>query len=458
MILPAAISHFNGKFRGELVSPGDADYDDLRKVYNAMIDRRPAIIARCAVAADVAACINFAREQDLEVSVRGGGHSVAGKAVCDGGLMIDLSEMKAIQVDPVRRVVRAQPGLKLGEFDRETQAFGLATTLGIVSQTGIAGLTLGGGIGWLNGKHGLACDNVLSFEVVTADGQLLRASAEENADLFWALRGGSGNFGVVTGFEYTLHEVGPVLAGMAVHPQANAVSVLHFYLEFAAGCPDELSTALAMLCLPDGTPIVAMVACYCGDLREGEEAVKALRSFGTPMLENIQPMEYTALQSILDSAFPPGQQHYWKSNFARTLTEEGVDVLVEGLSRKPSPLTIAYLQQMHGRASRVLPSATAFPHRSDYFDFSILSQWTDATATEANIKWTGELYSGLRPHVEESVYVNNLGDEGSDRVRAAYGTNYGRLVEIKTKYDPTNFFHLNHNIAPQSTGAASNMA
>ncbi len=448
MISPAAIGRFKRNFRGELVLPGDAPYDDLRRVYNAMIDRRPALIARCAVAADVVACINLAREQRLEVSVRGGGHSVAGKAVCEGGLMIDLSEMKAIHVDPAKRTVRAEPGLRLGEFDRETQAFGLATTLGIVSNTGVAGLTLGGGIGWLNGKHGLACDNVLSFEVVTADGQLLSASADENTDLFWALRGGSGNFGVVTSFEYKLHAVGPVLAGMTVYPYANAASVLRFYLEFAGGCPDELSTALAMLCLPDGTPVVAMVACYCGELREGEQAVKALRSFGTPMLENIQPMEYAVLQSILDSAFPPRQQHYWKSNFVRTLTKEGIEVLVEGMSRKPSPLTVAYLQQMHGVAGRVPPSAAAFPHRGDHFDFSLLSQWADTAATEANRKWANELYGALRPHVDEAVYVNNLGNEGTDRVRAAFGPNYDRLAEIKTKYDPTNFFHLNQNIAP----------
>lgn len=450
MISPAAINRFQEKFRGELVLPGDAGYDHIRRVYNAMIDRRPAIIARCVAAADVVDCIHFAREQHLEVSVRGGGHGVAGKAVCDGGLMVDVSQMKGIHVDAGSRVARALPGLRLSEFDRATQAHGLATTLGIVSDTGIAGLTIGGGIGWLNGKHGLACDNVLSFEVATANGQLLCASGDENADLFWALRGGSGNFGVVTSFEYKLHTVGPMFAGMVVHPHAHAASVLRFYLEFAAACPHELSTAVAMLCLPDGTPIVAIVACHCGDLHEGEQAVKALRSFGTPILDTIQAMEYTALQSILDSAFPPGQQHYWKSNFVRTLTSEGIDILVEGMAHKPSPLTCAYLQQMHGMAGRVLPSATAFPHRGDHFDFSLLSQWADPTATKANIKWTSELHSALRPHVDEAVYVNNLGNEGSDRVRAAYGPNYDRLVEIKAKYDPTNFFHLNQNIAPRN--------
>ncbi|MBV9300786.1 MAG: FAD-binding oxidoreductase [Acidobacteriaceae bacterium] len=455
MISPAAISRFKEEFRGELVLPGDADYDQTRTVYNRMIDRRPAMIACCAVAADVVTCIHFAREHDLEVSVRGGGHSVAGKAVCDGGLVIDVSEMKGIDVDPVKRVARAQPGLRLGEFDRETQAHGLATTLGIVSDTGISGLTLGGGIGWLNGKYGLACDNVLCFQVATADGQLWRASADENADLYWALRGGSGNFGIVTSFKYQLHAVGPVLAGMTVYPHAQAASVLRFYLEFAAACPDELSTALAMLCLPDGTPIVSIVVCYCGDLREGEQAVKALRSFGTPMLDSIQPMDYVPLQSILDAAFPRGQQHYWKSNFARTLTGDAIGILVEGMSRKPSPLTIAYLQQMHGVAGRVPASATAFPHRGDHFDFSLLSQWSDLAASEANLAWTRELYDVLRPHLEDAVYVNNLGEEGGDRVRAAYGPNYDRLVKIKTKYDPTNFFYLNQNIAPRTIDAAT---
>ena len=445
----AAAQSLKNSLRGEVLQPADESYDATRKIFNGMIDKRPALIARCADAEDVIRAVSFARSEDLPVAVRGGGHSVAGKSVCDGGLMIDLSLMKEVRVDPESRAAIAQPGLRLGDFDRATHAFGLATTLGIASDTGIAGLTLGGGLGWLNGKYGLACDNLLSAEVVTADGMLLRASAEENPDLFWGLRGGGGNFGVVTSFEYRLHSVETVLGGMTLYPFDKAKDVLPFYLDFSATCPDELSTALALLTGPDGSPLVAFVVCYCGPVSEGENVVGPIRSFGPPIADEIKPMPYVALQSILDGAFPPGRQHYWKSGFARELSADGIEVMTDFMSRKPSPFTVCYLQQLHGAAARVPPTDTAFPHRADQYDFAILSQWDDQSAGEKNVTWTRSFFEALRPHLEKTVYVNSLGDEGEERVRAAYGPNYDRLAALKKKYDPTNFFHMNQNIKPE---------
>jgi FAD/FMN-containing dehydrogenase len=413
-----------------------------------MIDKRPAMIARCAGTGDVINAVNFARTHDLLVAVRGGGHSVAGKSVCDGGILIDLSTMKGMRVDPARRTVQAQPGLRLGEFDRETQAFGLATTLGIVSNTGIAGLTLGGGIGWLNGKYGLACDNLLSVDVVTADGQFLMASASANEDLFWGVRGGSGNFGIVTSFEYQLHTVGQVLGGMVLYQLSQGKEVLRFYREFAQTCPDELSTAALLVTAPDGTRVVAIAVCHCGALAEGETAVKPLRSFGSPMADLIQPMKYVEMQSLIDESWPPGRLHYWKSNFVRTLSDGAIETAVEYAARMPSPFSGTLLQQMHGAASRVAPSDTAFANRYEQHDCLIVSSWTDPAESEKNIEWARQFWEAMQPFSERSVYVNNLGEEGEERVRAAYGPNYERLVALKNKYDPTNFFRLNQNIKP----------
>jgi hypothetical protein len=444
----ATIQSFSSNLRGELLRSGGDSYEAARKVFNGMIDKRPALIARCAGAADVIHAVNFARSNGLLVAVRGGGHSVAGKSVCDGGLLIDLSLMKGLRIDSMRRTARAQPGLRLGDFDRETQAFGLATTLGIVSDTGIAGLTLGGGLGWLNGKYGLACDNLLSADVVTADGRLLTASANENSDLFWGLRGGGGNFGVVTSFEYQLHPVDTVFGGMALYPFAKAKEVLRFYLDFSAECPDELTTALALLTGPDGSPLVAFVVCHCGTIRDGEKETQPVRAFGPPLVDEIKPMPYLALQSIIDGAFPPGRQHYWKSGFTRELSADGIEIMVDFMARKPSPFTVCYLQQLHGAAARVSPADTAFPHRAEQYDFAILSQWDDPAASEQNVTWTQSFFGAMQPHLEKAVYVNSLGEEGEERVKAAYGPNYDQLVALKNKYDPTNFFHLNQNIKP----------
>jgi FAD/FMN-containing dehydrogenase len=413
-----------------------------------MIDKRAAMIARCAGTSDVIQGVNFARTHNLLLSVRGGGHSIAGKAMCDGGIVLDLSGMKGIRVDPMGRTAEAQPGLTLGQFDHETQAFGLATTLGIVSVTGIAGLTLGGGVGWLNGKYGLACDNLLSADVVTADGQLLTASATENEDLFWGIRGGSGNFGVVTSFTYQLHPVGPVLGGPVLYPLTKAREVLRFHHQFASSCPDELSTTALLVTGPDGSPTVAIFVCHCGDIETGERVLRPLRAFGPPSEDGIQPMAYRALESALDAGWPPGRQHYWKSSWLKDLSDDAIEVVVGFAAQMPSPTTGVAFQQMHGAAARVDPAATAFPHRDQHYDFLIASNWDDPADSAKNIEWTRTFFEAMQPFLERGVYVNDLGEEGEDRVKAAYGANYERLVALKNKYDPTNLFRITHNIKP----------
>jgi FAD/FMN-containing dehydrogenase len=451
----AAVQEFAANLRGELIRSEDDGYDAARAVFNGMIDRHPALIVRAAGVADVIRGVNFARTHNLPLSVRGGGHSVAGNAVCDGGVMLDLSPMKGMRVDPVRQTAQAQAGLTLGEFDLETQEFGLATTLGVVSMTGIAGLTLGGGLGWLNGRYGLACDNLISADVVIADGRMLTASAEENEDLFWGIRGGSGNFGVVTSFEYQLHPVGPVLAGGLVYPMTKAREVLRFYHEFASTCPDELSTVASLGIAPDGIPVVSISICYCGPIETGEQVLRPLRALGSPLEDSIQPMAYRTLQSAPDAGFPFGRQHYWKSSFLKHLSDEAIEVLVRFVAEMPSPTTGVGLQQMHGAASRVDPAATAFPHRDEHYDLIILSQWTDPSDSAKNIEWTRAFFDAMQPFFERGVYVNNLGEEGEDRVQAAYGANYNLLLALKNKYDPTNIFRLNQNITPRAQSGAT---
>jgi hypothetical protein len=382
--------------------------------------------------------------------MRGGGHNVAGFAVNDGGLVIDLSLMKGVYVDQARRTAAAQPGLMLGELDRATQAYGAAVPLGIVSMTGIAGLTLGGGIGWLNGKHGLTCDNVLAAEIVTADGQLRTASRAEHADLFWGLRGGGGNFGVVTSFTYQLHPVGPVLAGGVTYPAAKAREALRFYHEFASACPDELTTVASVGADPDGRPVVGVGVCYCGALAAGERAVHPLRAFGPPMADDIQPMAYCTLQSRSDAGFPLGRQHYWKGGRLSRLDDDVVEMLLDSVAQDPPPPYGIGLQQVHGAASRVDPAATAFAHRGPWYDFLLLAQWKDPTASAQNSQRTRACFAAMQPFLERGVYVNNLGVQEDDRVRAAYGDNYERLVALKSVYDPTNLFHMNQNIKPST--------
>jgi hypothetical protein len=450
-----AVREFAAGLRGEIVRPEEDGYDAARAVFNGMIDKRPALIVRCAGTSDVIRGVDFAHAHDLLLAVRSGGHNVAGKAVCDGSLMLDLSPMKGMRVDPARRRARAQSGLTLGEFDHETQAFGLATPLGVVSMTGIAGLTLGGGLGWLNGNHGLACDNLLSADVVTADGRLLTASEEENEDLFWGIRGGGGNFGVVTSFEYRLHPVGPVLAGGLRYPAAKARDVLRFYHEFASGCPDELSTSALLGRAPDGSLVAGITVCYCGAIEEGERVLRPLRAFGSPLEDGIRPMAYTALQSAPDEGFSPGQQHYWKSSNLEHLSDEAIEVMVRLVKEMPSPSSGVGLQQMHGAASRVDPAATAFPHRDEHYDLLILSQWANPADSEENVRWTRELFEAMQPFVGKGVYVSNLGEEEGDRVKEAYGEHYERLVALKDRYNPTNLFRLNQNVKPTAHSGAT---
>jgi FAD/FMN-containing dehydrogenase len=434
-----------------LLQPGDYGYDEARRVWNAMIDRRPALIARCAGASDVIKAVNFARRHDLLVSVRGGGHSFAGNAVCDGGLVIDLTRMQGIRVDPVSQTVRAEPGVKWLDFDRETQAFGLATTGGTNSDTGIAGLTLGGGHGWLGGKYGLTCDNLISADLVIASGELVHASDTENTDLFWGIRGGGGNFGVVTSFEYQLHPVGDLLAGMVVHPFGKAGEVLRFYRDFIDGCPDEVTSISGMMTGEDGNPAIAVLLCYNGDHAEGERALAPMREFGPPLLDTVGPLPYTTLQSMLDAATPEGRQNYEKAHFFSQLSDGAIDTLIEGFARVTSPMSMLALQQVGGEMQRGAGDHAAYSHRDALYNLVLFTAWEDQGESEVHIKWARDLWEDLIPYSTGGVYVNDIGretEEGAEQIQSAFGAGYKRLVELKNKYDPTNLFRHNQNIRP----------
>jgi FAD/FMN-containing dehydrogenase len=450
-----------GSFGGELVLPGDPGYETVRRIWNGAIDRRPACVARCTGVADVVAAIRFARERDLQVAVRSGGHGVGGQALCDGGLVIDLSPMKGIRVDPVARTARAEAGVLWGELDRETQLFGLATVGGIVTHTGIAGLTLGGGIGWLMRKYGATVDNLLSVDLVTASGELITASEDENADLFWGIRGGGGNFGVVTSFEYRLHAVGPiVLAGPIFHPLEQAPAVLRFYREFAAAAPDELTTIFNLRVAPPlpflpedvhGKPIVMVGACYSGLPEDGVEVVRPLKELGSPIVDLLEPKPYVALQSMFDPSVPHGWHYYWKSVELPPLTDEAIDALVEHASTLTSPRSYCIVFQLGGALGRVPEAQTAFSQRGAAHNVNINAVWTeDDPEPERHIGWARDFFDAMQSHAGRRVYLNFLGEEGSERVRQAYGAeSYARLVELKQAYDPANFFRLNQNIAPR---------
>ena len=436
--------------RGRLIRPGDSDYDDARRVWNGMIDKRPAAIARCTGAADVLHCVRFAREHDLLVSVRGGGHNYAGKSVCEGGLMIDLRPMKGIYVDPVGRTALAQAGVDLGEFDHEMQAFGLATTLGVATDTGVAGLTLGGGYGWLGGKYGLACDNLLSAEVVTADGSVLTANAEQNEDLFWGVRGAGANLGIVTSLEFQLHEVGPVLGGMATYPIAIGKEALRLFDEFSATCPDEVTTVIMVMVTPDGDPAVGFLACHCGPLEEGERILKPLRTFAQPLADSFAPMPYLQMQRLFEGSLPPGRLYYNKSSIVRRI-EPAIDTLLELARTMPTPLYSIGCQQLHGAAGRVGATETAFPHRYDHFTVWVNPASDDPADSEEVVRWGRGAWDTIQPFMDKGVYVNALEDgleEGEQRLAEAYGPNYQRLLAVNQKYDPTNFFRLNANVKP----------
>jgi FAD/FMN-containing dehydrogenase len=435
---------------GAVLGPGDPTYEKSRRVFNAMIDRRPAVILECSRPEDVIHGVTAAQEYDAPLSIRGGGHSVAGNAVCEGGLMLDMSAMRRIAVDPARQVAVAGAGLTLGQFDAATSRYGMATTLGVVSMTGIAGLTLGGGIGWLNGRHGLACDNVLSMDVVTADGQLRTVSCDEHPDLFWAMRGGGGNFGVVVSFVYRLHPVDIVLAGAISYPPRRAAEALRLYHQVASTAPDSLATAASVSRTAEGEPSVSVTACWSGPVDEGERVLRPLREFGPPAADGVRLMPYRELQSAPDAGFPSGRLHYWKSSFLSDVGGDAIDTMLNFAVTAPSAHTGIGLQQMTGVASRVDPTATAFAHRARQYDLLILSQWDDPADSPDNMTWTRTLFDNMRPHFRHGVYVNNLGDEGADRVREAYGINYDRLAATKVAYDPGNVFRLNQNIRPKA--------
>jgi FAD/FMN-containing dehydrogenase len=424
-------------------------YDDARKVWNGMIDRRPALIVRCAGVADVITCVNFARTHSLLVSVKGGAHNIPGNAVCHGGLTIDLSQLRSVVVDPGRRMARAEPGATWADFDHETQAFGLATTGGTAFDTGIAGLTLGGGIGWLAGKYGLSCDNLLAVDIVTADGQLRTASDTENPDLFWAVRGGGGNFGVVTSFQYQLHPVGLVLAGQVFYPFKKAKEFLTFYRDFSRDIPDELNTIGGLATFPEVGPVAAAIVCYNGPVEEGEKVLRPLREFGSPLGDGIRPMPYTEIQQITGPMLQTGRRNYIKSIMVKDMGEAVIDTLLEYFARVPSPFTLLVFQQLGNAANRVGKEATAFNHRDAGYELIIHAIWLDQGDDEKNIRWTRELAATTLPLTGGSDYINQMGteaEEGADRIRAAFGPNYQRLVAVKQRYDPTNLFRHNQNI------------
>ncbi len=453
----ATIQSFRASLRGDLLRPADDGYDAARRVWNGMIDRKPALIARCVGPADVVAAVNLARTHEMLVSVRGGGHNVAGNAVCDGGLMIDLSPMKGIRVDVQNRTVRAQAGLTWGEFDHETQAFGLAVTGGQVSTTGIAGLTLGGGIGWLMRKYGLVIDNLLSADVVTADGRCLNASPTENADLFWGLRGGGGNFGIATSFEYRLHPIGPlVTGGMLLFPAERGRELLHAYRDFAATAPDEVVALMAFITAPpapfvppqvQGKPVIALGICHCGPLDEGQKAIAPLRALG-PAVDVVGPMPYTAVQRLFDESVPFGLQVYLKSDHLGELDDDVIETFLANVGGVTSPLSIVLIFPLGGAVGRVGEMDTAFAHRKASFDYVIYSLWTDSHESARHIQWTRDFATAMQPY-SRGVYVNEMGDEGEDRVKAAYTpATYERLVKLKNKYDPSNLLRMNQNIKP----------
>ena len=441
-------SQFAKRFQGTVILPGDAEFDQARRVWNGMIDKTPALIARCAGVDDVRAAVKFAREHQLLVAVRGGGHSVAGHGTCDGGLVIDLSRMRDVQVDPQKRVAVVAPGMNWGGLDRATQAHALAVTGGIVSDTGVAGLTLSGGIGWLMRKHGLTADNLLAANLITADGERVHASTQQNAELFWGLQRGGGNFGIVTELHFHLHPVGPiVLAGWILYPQEKATEVLRFFRDYAATVPDELTTIVILRRLPHlpklppflrGMPVIGISVCYAGVVEAGERVVQPLRAFGSPVVDGIALKPYVTHQTMFDAAQPPGRHNYWKTAYLAELSDAAIDVLVDGASRMVSPLSALTVYQLGGAAQ--LGNAA--------YCLNVAATWTDPADGQRNIAWASALWAAIEPRSISGAYANFLGEEDQERTRSAYQNRYDRLVALKNAYDPTNFFRLNQNIRP----------
>ena len=445
-----AVEGLRAQFSGEVLEASDPGYDAARAIHNGLIDKRPTLIARCLNTADIADAVRFGRSEGLEISVRGGGHNPAGKAVTSGGLMINLAPMRGTYVDPVRRRARVQGGANWSDYNRATAQHRLATTGGIVSTTGVAGLTLGGGIGWLMGRFGIASDNLKSVELVTAEGEVLQVDEDSDPDLFWGLRGGGGNFGVAASFEFEAHPLDTILGGVVAYPFSDALRVLAPYQEVTADPPDELVTHMVLTHAPDGSgnKIVAVAVCHSGEISVGEALVAPLRNAGTPAVDLIGPMPYWVMNTLVDAGYPSGARNYWRSAFLKELNDDALGVLVDAFERVPSPMTSILIENFHGAISRVEPTATAFPHREPGFNLVMTGEWLDAADDDANIGWVRETFDAVAPYTGSAVYMNYLGDDESQRVRAAYGPNWERLVALKRRWDPDNVFHLNQNIAP----------
>ncbi len=437
-------------FSGQILVPGDAGYEAARRVHNGLIDKRPALIAQCQNTADIVDAVNVGRDAGLEISVRGGGHNVAGRAVTEGGLMIDLAPMKGMYVDPKTAKVRAQGGLTWREYNRTTHTFGLATTGGVISTTGIAGLTLGGGIGWLMAKYGMAIDNLRSAEIVTADGQVRTANADEDADLFWAIRGGGGNFGVASSLEYHADPLSTIFGGIIAFDLPDAAQVFDFYRDFTAECPDEVTAFCGFVHAPDGSghKIVALPMCHCGDLGSGEAVAKQIRAAATPLVDMLGPMPYPVINTLLDDGFPKGARNYWKSAFFKDISDETVGIMADCFRNAPSIMSGLMVEHLHGAVTRIGATDTAFPHRAPGYNLVLTAEWLDAADDDANITWAKQTFDALAPHMADAAYVNYLDTDDSSRVRAAYGPNWERLVKLKRSYDPDNVFHLNQNVDP----------
>jgi len=447
----AVARELGGRVSGPVLSPQEAGYDEARAIYNGLVDRRPALIVRCRSTSDVVSALAVARRAGVEVSVRGGGHNVAGRAVTDGGVMISLADMKEIAVDPGRAVASAQGGVTWGELNGAAGAHGLAVTGGVVSTTGIAGYTLGGGLGWLMARYGLAADNLHAIELVTATGEVLDVDAGSHPDLFWALRGGGGNFGVATKLSYRLHPVGTVTGGLIAHPLEAAPDLLRFYRDAVADASDDLTVFAGLVHAPDGSgaKLAALVVFHAGDPDAAERELAPFTAFGSPLMVQVGPMPYPAMNTLLDAGFPDGGLNYWLSSFTRGLTDELIDTAVERFAAAPSPMTSILFEHFHGAVTRIGPAETAVPHRQPGWNLLIPSVWTDPADTDATIRWTRETFADLRPQLATRRWLNYLGDDqADDAIRAAYGPNYERLREVKRRYDADNIFHLNHNIAP----------
>ena len=452
------IERLRSSLKGSCALAGEPGYDAARTIWNAMVDRRPSIAIRAADPGDVQQAVALAREYNAVLSVRGGGHQIAGHAVCDDGILLDLSQMKSVRVDPEARWAHVEPGVTLGELDHATQAFGLATPTGINSTTGVAGLTLGGGFGWITRKYGMTIDNLVAAEIVTADGELRRASETENPDLFWAIRGGGGNFGVVTSFDFRLHRVGPeVVSGLIVHPLDDAPELLRRYQQIADAAPDELTVwavlrkAPPLPFLPEqwhGREILAFAACYCGDPSGAESALADLRALGKPIADVIGPHPFAGWQTTFDPLLAPGARNYWKSHDFIELPDAMIETLLKAVRNLPGPECEVFIGHLGGAMARVPADATAYPQRQTHFVMNVHTRWREPSDDGSCIAWARELFSATAPHAAGSVYVNFMPDDEVDRVGSAYGANLARLAEIKHRYDPTNLFRMNHNIPP----------